>query len=95
MGEKTAQMQPQHRGVHFENDEYEREQRRLANQIKHVDKNPGLSEIPHGTSSQDNCDYLSLQRSLWLYDDDIPGTMPVYEFFGQSVSGLEVPWKTG
>ena len=88
-------MQPQRREVHFKNNEYEREQQCLAKQIKHVEKNPGLSEMPHGTSSQDHCDYLSLQRSLWLYDDNIPGTMPVYEFIGQSVFGLEVPWKTG
>ena len=26
--------------------------------------------LPHGISSQNHCDYLSLQRSLWLYDDD-------------------------
>ena len=44
--------------------------------------------LPHGMSSQDHCDYLSLQRSLWLYDDDTPGTMPAYELFSQFLA-----WK--
>ena len=44
--------------------------------------------LPHGTSSQDQCDYLSLKRSLWLYDNDISGIMPAYEFFNSFLA-----WK--
>ena len=44
--------------------------------------------LPHGTSSQDHCDYLSLQRSLWLKDDDTPGTMPAYEFFSRFLAWM-------
>ena len=49
--------------------------------------------LPHGTSLQDNCDYLSLQRSLWLNDDDTPGTMLAYDFFGWFLAWIH--WKTG
>ena len=44
--------------------------------------------LPHGISSQDHCDYLSLQRSLWLCDDDTPGTMPAYEFFSRFLAWM-------
>ena len=44
--------------------------------------------LPHGASSQDHCDYLSLQRSLWLKDDDTPGTMPAYEFFSRFLAWM-------
>ena len=36
--------------------------------------------LPHGTSLQDHCVYLSLQKSLWLYDNNTPQCQ-VYEFF--------------
>ena len=44
--------------------------------------------LPHGASSQDHCDYLSLQRSLGLKDDDTPGTMPAYEFFSRFLAWM-------
>ena len=44
--------------------------------------------LPNGTSSQDHCDFLSLQRSLWLNDDDTPGTMPAYEFFSRFLAWM-------
>ena len=53
--------------------------------------------LPHGMSLQDHCDYLSLQRSLWLYDDDTPGQLmssSVSSWPGSTLEGW-LKWLAG